>query len=386
MRSKKNLENSPIQNELLDGVSDVAVLELPEQATEAARIAAAPRCEKCAAPLKAEVVTICRNCGWYASLGTFVEIDHSWETYAGESAATPQHTAQKSHLRVWMELIPKWGWIMIVSVLAVILESIAARLVTSNGSATRTLWSITQLAVGLVTAAICHVFNFVVLAAEDADFGVIDIVLRPVKLWIRAFQRMPSRLWVANAALCGLVASLMSIVVIGGLPYDRFWDWGFEEPVKQDLLGAVVDRAKEIDSRNASLEEAIGDFAGTQHLDEDGNLLTNADKARKKADCVILGYQVDREGRLSSLVLGTAYRGELVPAGRVVPELPEDERAQLLARLVANKTLQSFIRVEADATWVRPTIACRVNYVEQLKDGQLRDVEWVKLLGTVNTK
>ena len=44
----------------------------------------------------------------------------------------------------------------------------------------------------------------------------------------------------------------MSLVVIGGIPYERLWDWGFKEPPKQNLMGAVMDRAKQLDSREAT--------------------------------------------------------------------------------------------------------------------------------------
>ena len=37
------------------------------------------RCEKCDARLVSDVVSICRQCGWYASLGQFVEVDPNWE-------------------------------------------------------------------------------------------------------------------------------------------------------------------------------------------------------------------------------------------------------------------------------------------------------------------
>ena len=96
-----------------------------------------PRCEKCQAPIKSDVVTICRSCGWYPSLGTFVEVDPNWETEFDEPA--PAKAGQpKSHLRVWIDLIPRWGWIIIASVLVVVLESVVARFATPAGSTLRT--------------------------------------------------------------------------------------------------------------------------------------------------------------------------------------------------------------------------------------------------------
>jgi hypothetical protein len=295
-------------------------------------------------------------------------------------AAAPQ----KSHLRVWLDLIPRWGWVIIASALAIVVESVIARIVTPYGSWLRTTWSLSQLVLGVILAAACHVFNFVVLAAEDADFGVMDLFLKPLKLWLRAFHRMPTRLWVANAATCGVAAAFSSILIIGALPYERLWDWGFKQPVKQDLMGAVMDRAKELDSQSdVGLEDAVGDFAGKAGTEDDKP--KTPEKPREKCDCVILGYSVDRDGRLDSLILGAVHRKALIYAGRVSPEMSEAERSALLAELISTKTLKPFIAVEAEGTWVKPKFTCRVTYGEKLKSGQLRDVKWDTLLGAVNT-
>ena len=101
---------------------------------------------------------------------------------------------------------------------------------------------------------------------------------------------------------------------------------------------------------------------------------------------MILGYDTDREGRLNSLVLGAAHRGELIYAGRVTPEMSDEESSSLLTELTASKTLQPFISIEAEATWVKPKFTCRVTYGERLKSGQLRDVQWERLMGSMKSK
>jgi hypothetical protein len=379
------MQNEMPTDELSNDESGSTCAVLPEPLVEkpAGKLEwTGPRCEKCDAPLKSDVVTICRGCGWYASLGTFVEIDPNWETEHDDSepvAAAPQ----KSHLQVWLDLMPRWSWVIIASVLVVVIESVVARLATPAGSSIRTIWSLTQLALGVFTVIGCHVFNFVVLAAEDADFGVMDIFLKPLKLWIRAVRNLPTRLWVADAAATGLTAAFMSLVVIGGIPYERLWDWGFEAPPKQELMGAVMDRVKELDSRNGAddLEEAIGDFAGSAEAGAYGDgFKLKEEEHREKADCVILGYSTNREGLLESLVLGAAHRGVLIYAGRVTPDLPDDERAALLQTLMSIRRRDPFIVMEADATWVEPKVTCRVSFGERLKGGKLRDIKWVSLL------
>jgi hypothetical protein len=379
MTTKKLEELSDDFSTEPEALSAVAMVE-PESIEEAAPTEwTGPCCEKCAAPMKSEV-TVCRSCGWYPSLGQFLKVDPNWEI-ENDSTQPASPAPQKSTLRVWFELLPRWSWVIIGSVLVIVAESVVARFAT-HGSL-RTTWSLLQIAVGFLAAAGCHIFNFLVLAADDADVGVIDIVLKPVKLWMRAFHYLPKRLWVTNLATCGVVAVAMSFLVIGGIPYERFWDWGFEPPAKQELMGAVMDRVKKLESqREQSLEEAIGDFAGKAGLEDE----QVPEKPRQKADCVILGYQIDKEGRLVDLVLGTNYLARLHYAGRVNPEVSEDERTRLLKLLKAIRTHQPLIPIESDTTkWVKPKYACRVSYDTREK-GRLQGIQWERLLGEIGPK
>ena len=160
----------------------------------------------------------------------------------------------------------------------------------------------------------CHIFNFLVLAADDADIGLLDLLLKPVKLWIRAVQDLPTRLWVTDTAACGVTAVLMSVLVIGGIPYERLWDWGFKEPPKQDLMGAVMNQVKKLDRGKGSedLEKSVKDFAGDKDFDAMQKTKVEPPKPRTNVDCVIVGYLLDRDGLASTLLLGTANRGQLV--------------------------------------------------------------------------
>jgi hypothetical protein len=379
-------QSEDVVSEALDDAVAVAVEEPDLDVVAAPTEWTGPRCEKCDAAIKSDIVTICRNCGWYASLGRFVEVDPNWETDDDGSESAAQ-APQKSHVRVWLDLLPRWSWWIIASVAVVVVESAAVRLLTPSDSPLRTTWSLAQLAAGFLAFACCHIFNFLVLAAEDADVGVMDLLLRPLKLWLRAFENLPTRLWVANTAACGVTAVAMSLLVIGGLPYERLWDWGFQAPVKQELMGAVMDRVRKLESRNGAdnLEDAIGDFAGTADDLAEGSKAPPA-PPRHKADCVILGYQTDRDGKLDSLVLGTNYLGRLVFAGRVRPEMSAGEMADLLVLLSRIRTHQPLISIESDsAIWVKPKYACRVSYVDRQK-GRLNQIKWDRLLGTIGAK
>ncbi len=368
--------------------SSLAVMEPTGDAQAKATESTGPCCEHCGAPMKAASVTICRSCGWYASLGRCVEVDPDWEAMHENDGGNGQAGAevQTSHLGVWLNLLPRWAWLVIASVAAVIVESVVVRLATPDEiGGLRTKWSLIQLAVGMVVFVGCHIFNFLMRVMEDSEVGLLDFAMRPLKLWLRTAHHLPARLWLVNSAACGLMAATMSVLVIGALPYDRLWDWGFKAPVKQNLMGAVMDRAKKLDSRNGAdnLEDAIGDFAGQGGLEEDMPKATPA-KPRERADCVILGYQLDRDGRLDVLVLATSHYKKLVFAGKVNPQISETERTNLLQELNSIQARQPFIPVANDsAVWVQAKIACRVTFSERIKGGQLRDIQWDALLGTI---
>jgi len=366
-----------------DDSTAIALVELEDQENGKTAEWTGPRCEKCAAPLRSDGIAICRSCGWYGSLNTFVEVDPNWQTEADQDSKA-ETRPQKSHARVWFELIPWWGWVIVGSLFVVVAESVAARFVTEYGSSSRTTWSLVQLAIGVFAAIICHIVNFLVQVADDPDVGLFDVVLKPVKLWLNTLSFLPTRLWVVDAAASGLVAAFMSIAVIGGIPYDRLWDWGFTPPAKQELMGAVMDRVKQIDNQGAdNLEDAIGDFAGKGELEDDQKV---PEKPRKTADCVILGYTLDNAGRLNTLVLGTAHLGKLVYAGNVTPKMDNpQELRNLQKKLTALQSQQRTLPIQTEANWVRPSLTCRVTYGERQTTGRLNDVQWQAFLGSMRT-
>jgi hypothetical protein len=328
-------EDEPNDGSMLDSytTTEAAVLEPVGGAGTANDEWTGARCEKCEARLVSDVVSICPRCGWYASLGSYVEIDPEWERNS-ETEPAAAATARPSHLQVWLGLLPRWSWVIIASVLFVTIESVVARLVTPADSSIRTTWSLSQLAIGVLAAFGCYFFNYLVLVADDADVGLLDLLLKPLKLWARAIQNLPSRLWVVNAAVSGFVASALSLLVIGGIPYDRLWDWGVKQPPKQDLMGAVMDQVQKVEGNGeGDLEQSINDFAGKNGEESSDQLKADPPKPKQTADCVIVGFQLHRDGSLASLVLGTENNGQLIYAGNVSPQL-DNEKMKSLAETI----------------------------------------------------
>jgi len=374
------------EQELPEGEGSVAVLD-KGNGSKANEAATGPCCEKCGAPSKSKVVTICKSCGWYPSLGTFVEVDPNWEsiTNGEQPVAKPQ---QKLTPRMWLALIPRWGWVVIGCAFAIVAESIAVRLLTPADSSLRTVWSLVQLALGASAVIGCHILNFLMLVGDDADVGMLDMLLKPLRLWTKTCRNLPKRLWLFNSLVNGGVAVLMSFVVIGGLPYERLWDWGVKEPPKQNLMAAVMDRANKLEGEEETLEEAVQSFAGKGDIEPEEVPKPQPVKEAKResTDCVIIGYQIEKDGRLEWLVLATAHRGKLVYAGKVKPKLSDEELAQVVEVLKSNVVKVPFIAVQMDnVVWVKVKYACRVNFTEQYGDGRLSDAQWEKMLGAMKS-
>lgn len=338
-----------------------------------------PTCEQCDASIDTHESLVCRKCGWYASIGTFVEIDQAWEGEAGV-VASPAPESLK---------IPAWGWTMIACVTVVVVESIAARLLTVEDSVLRTTWSVTQLFVGGVIALTCHLVTFVLYSREVSEAGLLDIILKPVKPWIVRVHELPQYQWLCHAGISSVVAVIMSFLVIGGLPYERLWDWGFKKPVKQNLVGAILDQAKNANGEEKPLEEAVQDFAGRSGVDNEGKAKPKPQVApepqeRKFDDCLIIGYRANSEGLVYLLLLAGENLGKLQYVGQVTPQLSIKELRELTDKLAAHTTFEPFVKLQMDGvTWVKPKFICRVSYARKGTKGGLYDIKLESFLGEV---
>jgi len=338
-----------------------------------------PCCEKCAAPLTGHEAIACRQCGWYASIGSFAEIDQSWEVATDpELGSTTGSGAENTE-------VPQWAWIVMGCVAGVIIESVAARLLTPADSEARTFWALTQLFAGASSFAVCHGIAFSLLMKSSTDTNLTNIFLHPLLTWAQLIRELPRRQWVCYVGWSGLVAAVMSVVVIGGLPYERLLDWGVKPPPKMNLMGAIMSQAQGDGEDDKSLEEAVADLAGTQNLDEDGKKKKKAaPQPRQKDDCVVLGYQTTSDGLIYSLLLGGEHYGKLVYAGKISLNLPLEENRLLAQELAGLKTRQPFVKVPVDqAHWVTPRYVLRVNYKRKGKQGGLYNAELEDLVGMV---
>ncbi len=336
-----------------------------------------PSCDKCGAPINSHDALVCRKCGWYASINSFVELDQSWEADSDSQPVEPESFK-----------MPSWAWTMIACVVAVIGESIAARVLTVEDSAERTLWSVTQLFAGFSFLAVCHLTAFILLMREVSDAGLLDIVLKPVKPWILRVHELPKYQWICHLGMSSLVAVLMSLLVIGAIPYEKLLDWGTKKPVKSNLMGAIMDQAKNAEGEEKSLEEAVQDFAGKQDLsDKEKKPKTKPapPKGRQDEDCLIIGYRANSEGLVYQLLLAGENYGKLQYVGEVTPQLSVKELRDLGEQLAAHRAYEPFVKMQIDESviYLKPKFACRVSYAKKGKKGGLLDIKLESMLGEI---
>src|SRR5690606_31314570 len=142
--------------------------------------------------------------------------------------------------------------------------AVVARLVLPAEEVLRTYVSVTAFMVGLVVLLACHATCFIMAAATDIDMGVVDMVVKPLKAWVRTCRNLPERLWLVVAGSNGATSALAAALIIGGIPFHVLLDWNIKQPPKQNLMGAIMAQAQKApEGENKSLEDAVGDFAGT---------------------------------------------------------------------------------------------------------------------------
>jgi bifunctional non-homologous end joining protein LigD/DNA ligase-1 len=97
----------------------------------------------------------------------------------------------------------------------------------------------------------------------------------------------------------------------------------------------------------------------------------------READLVICGYQNGAGGRLlGSLILGGYREGRLVYQGKVGTGFNEHEAALLLAKLMKLEVDEKILVVPSkenkQTKWVKPDLACAVEYLTLTSEGCLR--------------
>jgi hypothetical protein len=366
-----------------------ATLQAPASDPTSIGPSSGPSCEKCGFLTMAAA---CPACGWYPSVGIYVEIDATFEALHGapipqaEGAAPPPEGLAK-HLAVWKGLVPAWGWMLLGTTLAVFVACVAARVMTDASPTYRTVWGVSLLLGGAMTALVAHIACFVLMSSDDADLGVADLLVKPLRAWSRLLAELPRRVTVLNAANAGVTAALGAALVVGGIPYESLLDWGFKARAKPNLAGMIAEQAQKIEGKEKSMEEAVNDFAGKAAGDLTGDQ-PEVEKPRTPLDCVVIGYTARGDAKtgakqIDSLLLAADARGKLKYIGAVRPLLEKVEMRELLRKFEQAPSSRPLVTTNATALWVRPKFTCRVTYTEWPDGSRPKQLKWDSLMEEV---
>jgi hypothetical protein len=352
-----DVELGPVELPATEDPSSVATIAKsleqidPAVATKQGATADGPACEKCHTPLTGKQGW-CRRCGWYPRIGTFVELD-PWDR---EDLPQPE---PKTKLEVCKTLIPKWGWMLIGGVVAILAASLVLRLILPPGNV-RFYWTIGQMGLGELVFWGAHLTCFLFATMRNDRIQLLDILLKPLVIWGTVIRELPNTFWHVAIGLWGTTAVLGGLIV-GGLADRDLLDWG-GTPARYNLTKAIADRAQELAANaknDKSLEESVEEFAG-KAPEKGPEQPQQKGKPQLPVDCLIVGYKPLGDNDFSSLILAAELGSKLQIVGTVSDGFTPEMRAHLNKRMKALRQPNPFIPCKYEGKWIRPALVCKI--------------------------
>ncbi len=329
-----------------------------------------PVCSKCSAP--DEGYAVCRVCGYYPKLGNYVEIDYEMEGLVEEEKPAAFQ-------------VPSWATAAMVVSLLVIAESVAVAMLLPLDSTERMAWSLLHLIGGAMTVLAFQFRGTVWAIMDDTSVTAIDCVVWPPRAWEAVAVRLPESSRHFVLASVGVIAILMSLLVLRSVPYSSpFAIDEAPQPKRKSVMAQVMSQTKP-KARNPkqSMEEAINDFAGEagakdataemragleETIPEEE--LQGPEQVVHTARCIVVGYFTSdaNSNEVSSIVVATASRfnnsrSKFEILGSVsVSGTPE--AALLMNKLRGTERAQPFVESHIPAVWVEPKVRCEIDFNE----------------------
>jgi hypothetical protein len=331
-------------------------------------------CPRCASKLvDPEKLGWCPKCGYCHSLAEGE--DQLPQPKPQDQSSSPLGVVEFYEL--WKKT-PAWLKILLGGTLALTGLSVAANLSMPANSLQRALWSTGELVLGLIGLLAAHVWALVLLAPYDEQLTGKDIVIFS-RLWSLTLRRLPDmrkQVWLGGWSISAMVCALL---VVGGFSY---W-YQFYNPkriVDPNLVQAVSAAAN---AKDKSLEEAVNDLAASRDLPEKKDEQKDGLKVDKRptVQCAVIGYMLEDDGQLSSLVLATLDVSKIKYAGVVRRGFTPEASTELLARLAPLEQPTPLIPgLKLTAIWVAPEVFCEVHQSGYDESGQLKDANFGNLL------
>lgn len=347
-----------------------------------------PVCSKCSAP--DEGYAICRVCGYYPKLGSYVEVDYKMEGLVEEEKPAGFQ-------------LPTWANTAIAINLVIIAESAAVSFMLPLDSSSRMAWSLLHLIGGAMTILAFQFRGTVWAIMDDTSVTAVDCIVWPPRAWEAVAVRLPESSRHFIGATVGLIAVLMSLLVLRSVPYSSPFAIDEESQPKKpkSVVSQVMSQAKpKAGQPKESMEDSLNSFAedagakdaaagkGSAKEDEKQkskeeaemkaaleqvvpeDQLQGPEQVVHTARSIIVGYfsSDSNPNEVSSVVVATASRfnnsrSKFEILGSVsVQGTPQAE--QLMNRLRGTERAQPFVESHISAVWVEPKVRCEIDFNE----------------------
>jgi hypothetical protein len=314
-------------------------------------------CPQCGATESWGNASWCPKCGFYPKLGTKVSAA-ALQPIGGE----PEELQPAGPLPLWIKVFP-------CGVLAILAVSIAVRMrIPEDGP--RTIWSLSQLGLGVILLIASHVQAFMVSGSRANGLTMMDLVLSPLAVWKPVFHRLPGTGMLVSRGAWGGAAALCAVLVTGGLGWDNL-NQLFAPQSQHDKLSPfqaamlLAGKGQENGGDPEDIDEAMEDFV--EEIGAEGFTVGQGPtkpEPEMKSQCAIVGFTQDIKGGLHSVLLATMVAGK---PEKFVAKLPVDQldpaiRAKLEAQLPRLLSRRAYVRCPVRAHWVKPELTCMIGY------------------------
>jgi hypothetical protein len=335
-------------------------------------------CPQCGVTENWGLASWCPSCFYYPKLGA-----------AAAATTTPAPETSEAHQPVpdtylgVLKAMPVWMHGLWIGIVVIFIISVTATLLLPESGPYRYMWTIVQTLLGLIAAGSAHVVVFLATIPHTDRYGPFDIFLKPIEVWKRTINKLPTdtgRLW---QAAWGITAAFCALTLIGGIPYGAVFEDG---PVIEALRASTGHKAQkkpemyvppsQADSFQKSMEKMPGqaDFTAPPPVEKPA-------APQRKAECVIIGYVKSSHDGFSSILLGSRVNGRLSYVGSIsASDLPEAVRAKLRKNLPQLEQSRPAVAVRQKATWLKPDVACRVGYKDLTQAKTFEHAEFDELL------
>lgn len=330
-------------------------------------------CAKCGATESWGLASWCPRCGYYPAFGTCID--------TGPRQDEPADAVS------FVQVIPVWVWTLVAGIAGLFVLNLGATFIFAPKGFERYFWTVSHFLIGTVAVVGAHMMAFLGGISESGKITPFDIVLKPFEVWKPTIRKLPAKAWLVWAAAWGAWGIFCAAVLVGGVRYSTiFDDWGFEKSANVNLVQEIVKKARaEGEDGAKSLEDAMNDFVGEGVPGEE----TEEEIAKwPHADCLIIGYQPDKEaGGFSAILVATVIDNQLRYAGLVrVKDIPQHDREQLYARMRSLVQKKPFVKSDLEAIWIKPELMCRVAYKDFTKSKEFIRPRFREMLRDFDSK